>query len=95
MLPKLGMSYAECEKRIKRIQVNPGHPEAKANLINSLRNQCRLAEGESALTDLDKNCHKEGSAFSGAGPKQIGIGSGVKLGVGRWRYVQGSWVQIS
>lgn len=74
-MPKLGMEYSDCAKRIKRIQVNPGHPRGKVNIINSLKNQCRLAEGESSLKELERECalSKSGSSFTGAGNKQIGI----------------------
>lgn len=91
--PRLGMRFNDCARRIKRISANPGHPVAKANIINSLRNQCRLAEGESALKELD-TIHKKGSTFMGAGSKQIGFGPGRKLGEGRWQYKDGKWFCI-
>jgi len=96
-MPKVGMPYSDVARRIKRIQVNPGHPEAKRNLINSLKNQCRLAEGDSALTELERECalSKKESFLSGAGNKQSGWGEGRRLGDGRWRYDKGSWIQTT
>jgi len=93
MMPKLGMEYADVAKRIKRIQFNPGHPKAKQNLINSLKRQCRLAEGESAYKELERECaiSKEDSSLPGAGHKQIGWGEGKRLGPGRWKYINGTW----
>lgn len=98
MMPKVGMSYSEVATRIKRIQSNPGHPQAKANIINSLKNQCRLAEGESALNALESECslnHKRIHSFTGAGHKQVGWGSGKKLGDGHWQYTSNGWIRIS
>jgi len=95
--PKLGMHYQDCATRCKRIIRNPGHPEAKTALVNSLRNQCRLNEGERAQAELDKelsHAHKSLSTFSGAGNKQTGFGPGKKLGDGRHRYIDGEWVKV-
>ena len=89
---KVGLSYSDVARRIKRIQSNPGHPQAKANLINSLKNQCRIAEGESVLTELNRECSSEGSFFTGSGTKQCGIGEGKRLGDGCWRFQDGKWV---
>jgi hypothetical protein len=72
----LGMGYSDVLRRTKRILGNPGHPEAKMNLVNSLRNQCRLAEGEKALCELDKELSENlqnSAALTGAGNKQTGI----------------------
>ena len=55
---------------------NPGNPKAKENLVNSIRNQCRLAEGEKAMSELDKElCSNKTSSpsLTGAGNKQTGI----------------------
>lgn len=74
--PKLGMSYSDCAKRIRRISYSPGNMQAKLNLVNSLRNQCRLAEGDSALKELDAEAfskHKRSSDLTGAGTKQLGV----------------------
>ena len=93
---KLGMYYKDVAPRCKRILKNPGHPEAKANLVNSLKNQCRLAEGEGAKAELDRelsHTHKSLSTFSGAGNKQTGFGPGQRLGDGRYRYIDGQWVK--
>lgn len=94
---KLGMSYSDVARRIKRIQANPGHPEAKTNIINSLKNQCRLAEGNSALKELQRECTLSKRSFflTGAGNKQVGWGEGKRLGDGKWRYDNGTWVQIA
>ena len=93
MNPKVGMGYADVSRRIKRIQSNPGHPQAKTNLINSLKNQCRIAEGEPAMKELERECAltKTGSFLTGSGNKQMGIGPGQRLGTGRYRYIDGKW----
>ena len=98
MKPRLGVTYEEAKTRCKRIWKNGGHPEARMALINSIRNQCRLAEGEKALTELDKEISADKTSslsLSGAGNKQTGIGKGKRLGSGRWRYQDGKWVQVS
>jgi len=71
---KLGMCYSDVAKRIKRIKSSPMHPQSKLNLIHSLSNQCRLAEGESSIKELAHECafKKTDSTFSGAGNKQTG-----------------------
>lgn len=74
--PKLGMNYSDVSRRIKRIIHTPGHLPSQLNLVKSLRNQCRLAEGDSALKELDAEAfskHKGSPDLSGAGTKQIGI----------------------
>ena len=95
---KLGMAYADVARRIKRIaSAKGGNVQAKANLIKSLANQCRLAEGESALKELERECissNQKDSIFSGAGNKQTGIGPGKRLGDGRWKYDKGAWIQV-
>lgn len=94
---KHGMAYSDVSRRIKRIQSNPGHPEAKQNLINSLKNQCRIAEGNSAIIELERECANTKSAgysLTGSGTKQVGIGEGKKLGEGRWKYEDGKWQKI-
>jgi len=98
MKPRLGLGYSESATRIKRIIRNPGHPEAKANLIGSIRNQCRLAEGNSAVAELDKEVlsgKTDSLSLTGKGNKQVGIGKGKQLGSGKWRYENGGWVQLS
>ena len=73
---KLGMRYSDCAKRIRRISHNPGNVRAKLNLIHSIRNQCRLAEGDSALKELDVEAfstHKRSSDLTGTGTKQLGV----------------------
>lgn len=98
MTPKIGMAYDDVARRVKRIRKSAqGDPEAKGNLIRSLKNQCRLSEGESAIIELERECAmtKEGSAFSGAGHKQIGWGSGHRLGDGHWRWENGSWIRTA
>lgn len=97
MEPKVGLKYEDCAKRIKRIARNPGNPQAKSNLINSLVNQCRLYEGESSLKDLAHDCAfvERDSVFSGGGSKQTGYGPGLKLGNGRWiRKESGKWERV-
>jgi hypothetical protein len=90
------MRYADVVSRIKRIQRNGGHPQAKENLIKSLKNQCRLAEGERALKEIERECAPENSvhSFSGVGNKQIGWGEGKKLGSGRWKFDNGKWEKV-
>lgn len=98
MMPKTGMAYEDVARRVKRIEGSTrGHPAAKRNLVNSLKNQCRLAEGNSAITELERECAitKGSLAFSGAGHRQIGWGPGHKLGDGKWRYIDGNWIQDS
>lgn len=78
MRPRIGMSYNDVLCRCKRLAGSKsGHPQAKSNLINSLRNQCRLAEGEKALSELDKelcSTNKPSSrCLTGAGNKQLGV----------------------
>ena len=97
--PKLGMRYGDVRTRVKRIMTAPGHPQAKANLVSSLVNQCRLAEGEKAIIELGRDLSsatvKERShALSGAGSKQTGWGKGKRLGDGKWRYADGQWQRI-
>lgn len=72
--PKLGMRYNDVARRIKKLQKNPyGTKLDKIRLIDSLANQCRLAEGESALCELERECAlKQGSSLTGAGNKQLG-----------------------
>ena len=98
MRPKVGLGYSEVAQRCKRILSNPGNPKAKENLINSLRNQCRIAEGEKSISELDKElCSTKPSSrcLTGAGNKQTGIGVGRKLGDGMWRYTgAGTWERI-
>lgn len=96
MMPAVGMPVGDVAKRINRIKSAPGHPQAKANIISSLRNQCRLAGGEASLTELDAktSVDKKASSFSGAGNKQCGIGEGHKLGDGHWRLENGTWIKV-
>jgi hypothetical protein len=90
------MNYSDVARRIKRIKsATTGNAQAKNNLIASLKNQCRLAEGESALKELERECASSNSIFSGAGNKQTGFGSGKRLGDGRWKYDKGTWIQVS
>ena len=97
-MPKVGMSYQDVNKRCSRILRNPGDTQKKAHLVGSLRNQLRLAEGESALNELDKElCSTRSSglrSLTGAGTKQIGWGPGRQLGDGHWRFIDGQWKQI-
>jgi hypothetical protein len=97
MMPKIGMRYEDVSKRCKRILRSPGDVNYKRNLLGSLANQCRLAEGEKAIIELERDLSltkKSSQSFSGAGPKQTGIGPGRKLGDGRWRYEAGKWNRI-
>ena len=93
--PDVGMSYEQVKHRLKKYDsINRfGRKEIK----DSLRNQLRLAEGESALTELDKelssNSHKRVLSLTGAGQKQLGWGPGKKLGDGHWRLIDGKWVK--
>jgi hypothetical protein len=85
-----GMDFSEAKKRVNRIKNNPGHPQAKQNLINSIINQAAVREGERAKTLLTQ----ESLSFSGRGTKQVGYGPGKKLGAGRWRFENGKWKQL-
>jgi hypothetical protein len=85
-----GLDYGDASKRIKRIVSNPGHPQAKANLINSIISQATVREGERAKSLLTQ----ESLSFSGRGTKQVGYGLGKKLGTGRWRFENGKWKQL-
>jgi hypothetical protein len=92
MMPRIGMYYDDVARRVKRIQKNPGHPEAKRNIIASLKNQCRLAEGEAAQTELERECALTQASFlTGGGNKQCGWGKGKKLGDGKWIWSKGTW----
>ncbi len=93
-MKKIGLGYDECAKRIKRITKNPGHPEAKHNLVESIKNQCRLSEGEASKIELERECAlaEKASFFSGTGNKSCGYGSGYKLGEGHWKFIDGDWV---
>lgn len=85
--PKLGMRYDDVRKRVKRIsKVNT---QAAENLMNSLRNQARLCEGEGAVREIDREL-----TFTGNSNRQSGFGQGKRLGQGRWRYESGAWVKI-
>ena len=72
---QVGMSYSDVSTRCKRILRNPGNVQAKVNLINSLQNQCRLAEGEKAINELNSELFVNPSSrsFTGAGHKQLGV----------------------
>lgn len=85
-----GVDYSEAKKRVKRIALAPGNPQAKCNLINSIINQATVREGEKAKSSLLNLAH-ESSTLSGRGIKQTGVGPGKKLGPGRWVYVDGGW----
>ena len=96
--PKLGMTYSDVSKRCKRILKSDGIHYSKLRLVQSLRNQCRLHEGERATRELDNelsNYEKSVPAFSGAGNKQTGIGPGHKLGDGKWTYKDNKWEKVS
>jgi len=88
--PKVGMTYEQSKSKLKKLGSDP-------NLRSSILNQCRLAEGEKAQKELEKefsyNANRSRS-FSGAGNKQTGYGLGVKMGAGKWRYMQGKWEKI-
>ena len=89
--PKQGMTYEQCKAKLKKLGSNP-------NLRSSILNQCRLAEGEKAQKELEKEFSykvNRSRAFSGAGNKQVGIGDGVRMGTGKWRCMQGKWEKIS
>jgi hypothetical protein len=89
-LPKVGMHYDDVVKKIKRFQKLP-NPD-KARVIDSLANQCRLAEGQAAQTELERECALTQASFlTGAGNKQIGFGTGKKLGDGKWIWSDGTW----
>ena len=88
-----GMDYGEASKRIKRISSNPGHPQQKQNLVNSIINQATVREGKRAHIELSKLAQAS-SSLSGRGTKQTGYGPGYKLGAGRWRYEDGKWKQL-
>ena len=96
-MPKLGMHYDDVARRIKRISQTPGDINKKTNLINSLKNQCRLAEGEKSISELDRQLSSRiipsSQSFSGNGTKQIGWGNGKRLGDGKWMYntKNGKW----
>lgn len=94
--PDLGMSYEQVKHRIKNY--DSINRFGKTGIKNSLRNQLRLAEGESALNELDKELSSIKSdrvhSLTGAGAKQIGWGPGKKLGDGRWRLIDGRWEKL-
>jgi hypothetical protein len=97
-MPRVGMRYDDVLKRCKRIISNPGNIDVKTNLINSLKNQCRLAEGEKASIQLDKelcSTNQSSHSLTGAGAKQIGWGPGKKLGDGKWLLADGKWVKVN
>ena len=85
--PRIGMHFEDVRQRVKRIS-KVQSPQA-LNLMNSLRNQARLAEGEGAVQEIDKEI-----MFSGNSNRQSGFGEGKRLGQGRWRYESGAWVKI-
>jgi len=89
--PKQGMTYEQSKSKLKKLGSDP-------NLRSSILNQCRLAEGEKAQKELEKEFSYKANrsrSFSGAGNKQVGIGDGVRLGPGKWRYMQGKWEKVS
>ena len=89
--PKIGMHYEDCARRIKRIARGKGNPIAKCRLIESIKNQSRLNDGEGAVTELEKECQSNKSSMSGTGNKQCGIGPGK-----RWteeEYIANGWVR--
>lgn len=88
-----GVDFSDASKRIKRILSNPGHPQAKQNLVNSIINQATVREGKRAHISLTKMA-QESSSLSGRGTKQTGYGPGRKLGAGRWRFENGKWKQL-
>ena len=88
--PKVGMTYEQCKEKLRRLGKDQ-------TLRNSILRQCQLAEGEKAQKELEKEFSyntKRSRSFSGAGNKQIGYGDGVRLGEGRWRYINGKWEKI-
>jgi len=72
---KLGMRYEDVRRRVKRIITAPtGNKEAKSRLVDSLLNQVRLGEDETAQNEIAgeiANMHKRSSSFSGAGNRQV------------------------
>jgi hypothetical protein len=66
--PRIGMTYEQVKKKLM------GPLGKNFRTRDSLLNQCRLAEGESATKELERESafSEKGSAFSGAGSKQIG-----------------------
>ena len=95
MLPKKGLYYSDVAKRINRIKNISGNEQAKLNLISSLRNQCRIAEGDRAVAELDNETNFHSVSFSGRGNKQTGWGKGKVLGGGKWQYINGKWEQVN
>lgn len=79
--PKIGMKYEQVRTRMKK------YDKEKASILkNSLFNQVRLHEGDSAVKELSKEFSEtRPRSFSGAGNKQIGIGPGKKFGTGGGR----------
>ena len=88
--PKVGMTYEQCKEKLRRLSKDQA-------LRNSILRQCQLAEGEKAQKELEKEFSYKSNrshSFSGAGNKQVGIGDGKRLGVGRWIYKEGKWEKI-
>ena len=91
--PDIGMSFEQVKKRIKKYEsINKF---GRKEIADSLKNQLRLAEGEAAVHELDKELSSSttirGSTLTGAGAKQTGWGPGKKLGDGRWKYKDTKW----
>jgi hypothetical protein len=82
------MHYEDVRKKVK------GPLGRNVRLRESLLNQCRLHEGESAKRELEAELsaiNHRTPTFSGASNKQLGWRDGHKLGDGRWKFVDGKW----
>jgi hypothetical protein len=80
-LPKLGMTYEQTKRQLKRLW-----PDEK--LRKSLLNQCKKAEGEGAARELVR----EFTATGTSGSMFCGFGEGKKFGTGTWIFQDGRWV---
>ena len=85
---KVGMAFDDVRVRVL------GPLGKDKRIRESLLNQTRLCEGEEAKTELEREISHKSSFFSGAGNKQTGWGKGKKLGDGKWRWTNGSWVRM-
>ena len=94
------MHYEDVRTRVKRISVaKEGDSEAKRRIVHSLLNQARLAEGEGAKKELERELStlsqkSHNLPLTGAGNKQIGWGKGRRFGTGKWRYTKRGWEKI-
>jgi len=56
-MAKIGMDYEVVKKKVKHFsKLKAKNIDMQTNILNSLRNQCKLRDGEKALIELDKEC---------------------------------------